>query len=280
MLSFSALYHRHTLVVTSNKLWSTIKHSTPLNLLELLNECSVKLVYLGQLRFGELKAQPRRPPRPIPIKSSANKNNAVEDEESVGQPAASSTKNTNIEAVASTECLETNNSNELHVQTESDVSHVGTKDNSVHVGMSIETRHMETTTPEQGSEHVGTHSVLYVVTTDSPLKTTKNAVVQNPTVNNVDVVITQEDSEDTHPVPAPLHDTTRDPPPKPPKLQKCTLKLVPLKQLDIDVWCNKVSDHHRFTQPKPTETTATIGEDTGYTLRKRKSKADITGISL
>ena len=57
LLSLSALYRRHTLVVMSNKLWSTIEH--PLNLLELLNECSVKLVYLGQLRFGELKTHPR-----------------------------------------------------------------------------------------------------------------------------------------------------------------------------------------------------------------------------
>ena len=31
LLSLSALYRRHTLVVTSNKLWSTIEHSNPLN---------------------------------------------------------------------------------------------------------------------------------------------------------------------------------------------------------------------------------------------------------
>ena len=49
LLSLSALYHRHMLVITSNKLWLTIEHSNPLNLLELLNECSVKLVYLGHL---------------------------------------------------------------------------------------------------------------------------------------------------------------------------------------------------------------------------------------
>ena len=70
LLSLSALYRRHTLVVTANKLWSTIEHPTPVTLLELLNECSVKLVYLGQLRFGELKSHPRKLPRPMPIKSS------------------------------------------------------------------------------------------------------------------------------------------------------------------------------------------------------------------
>ena len=33
LLSLSALYQRHTLVVTANKLWSTIEHPTPVNLL-------------------------------------------------------------------------------------------------------------------------------------------------------------------------------------------------------------------------------------------------------
>ena len=55
ILSLSHMYRLHTLVVTVNKMWSTIEHSSPLNLLELLNGCSVKLIYLCQLRFGELK---------------------------------------------------------------------------------------------------------------------------------------------------------------------------------------------------------------------------------
>ena len=58
ILSLSHMYRHHTLVVTVNKMWSTIKHSSPLNLLELLNECSVKLIYLGQMHFGELKPRP------------------------------------------------------------------------------------------------------------------------------------------------------------------------------------------------------------------------------
>ena len=54
------------MVVTVTKMWSTIEHSSPLSFLELLNECSVKLIYLGQLHFGELKPKPRPPPRPMP----------------------------------------------------------------------------------------------------------------------------------------------------------------------------------------------------------------------
>ena len=64
ILSLCNMYRWHTMVVTVNKMWSTIEHSLPLNLFKLLNECSVKLVYLGQLCFGELKL--RRPSLNLP----------------------------------------------------------------------------------------------------------------------------------------------------------------------------------------------------------------------
>ena len=66
ILSLSHMFRHHTLVVTVNKMWSTIEHSSLLNLLELLNECSIKLIYLGQLCFGKLKPRPTRPPQPLP----------------------------------------------------------------------------------------------------------------------------------------------------------------------------------------------------------------------
>ena len=99
-------------------------------------------------------------------------------------------------------------------------------------------------------------------------------------MNTVEPAITQEDPDDPLPVPAPVTNMAKDPPPKTPKVQTCTLKLTPLRQLDIDVWCNKVVNYHKFTIPERTATTANMGEDSGYTLRKRKTKADTTGISL
>ena len=149
LLFLSAWYCRRVLVVTSNKLWSTIEHSAPLNLLELLNECSVKLVYLGQLHFGELKPHPRRPPRPILIKSSVNttKSKAITDKETVGQPTASLMKHVVNNAPASADCVETKNNDELPVQTESSE----TNNNSVHVGTENKTRNVETSTTEQNS---------------------------------------------------------------------------------------------------------------------------------
>ena len=89
--------------------------------------------------------------------------------------------------------------------------------------------------------------------TDSPSDTTENAAEQHPTGNKVDAVNTQEETENTTPVSAPTDDTAKDLPLHPLKMKKYTLKLKPLAQLDIDVWCNKVMDYHRFNPPKPTE---------------------------
>ena len=49
------------MVLTQNKLWSTVQADKPLNLLDLLNICSVRLIYLGNLHFGVLTWQPHLP---------------------------------------------------------------------------------------------------------------------------------------------------------------------------------------------------------------------------
>ena len=54
LFSLSWLYKQHTVVITENKLWSTLHSNSPVNEEALLDICSVKLVYLGQLRFGTL----------------------------------------------------------------------------------------------------------------------------------------------------------------------------------------------------------------------------------
>ena len=54
LFSLSWLYKQHTVVITKNKLWSTLHSNSPVNEEALLDICLVKLVYLGQLRFGTL----------------------------------------------------------------------------------------------------------------------------------------------------------------------------------------------------------------------------------
>ena len=54
LMGLCYMYHRHCVVLTQNKLWSTVQADKPLNLLDLLNICSVRLIYLGNLHFGVL----------------------------------------------------------------------------------------------------------------------------------------------------------------------------------------------------------------------------------
>ena len=49
------------MVLTQNKLWSSVQADKPLNLLHLLNICSVCLIYLGNLHFGVLTWRPHLP---------------------------------------------------------------------------------------------------------------------------------------------------------------------------------------------------------------------------
>ena len=91
---------------------------------------------------------------------------------------------------------------------------------------------------------------------------------------------TQEEKENTIPVAIPTNATVKNSPVHSLKGRTCTLKLKAISQLDIDVWCNKVMNYHRLNPLKTVEPPQNTEEDTGYSLRKRKSKADITGISL
>ena len=61
LLGLSAMYQRHCLVVTKNKFWSTIETKEPLSIINLMKECTVRLLYLGNLNFGTLRWQPHNP---------------------------------------------------------------------------------------------------------------------------------------------------------------------------------------------------------------------------
>ena len=61
LLGLSAMYKCHTLVVTKHRFWSTIESDVPLNIITLMKECTVHLLYLGNLKFGTLRWQPCYP---------------------------------------------------------------------------------------------------------------------------------------------------------------------------------------------------------------------------
>ena len=61
LMGLCYLYRRHCVVLTQNKLWSTVQADTPLNLLDLLKQCSIRFIYLGNLYFGVLTWRPQLP---------------------------------------------------------------------------------------------------------------------------------------------------------------------------------------------------------------------------
>ena len=78
LLGLSAMYQRHTLVVTKTKFWSTIESDEPLSIITLMKECSVHLLYLSNMKFGTLRWQPHNP-QPVQPKPNLGKFDIVEE---------------------------------------------------------------------------------------------------------------------------------------------------------------------------------------------------------
>ena len=113
LLMLCYLYRRHALVYTSTKLWSTVESNDPLSLLQLLNECSVKLVYLGDLEFGMLHSKGPPLMSPLPLLSS--------DEASTSKPDVK--QSSHVETIGDSANVETDAS---EAETPEQASHVET----------------------------------------------------------------------------------------------------------------------------------------------------------
>ena len=65
-------------VVTKNKFWSTIETKEPLSIINLMKECTVRLLYLGNMKFGTLRWQPRNP-QPVQPKLNLGQFKIIEE---------------------------------------------------------------------------------------------------------------------------------------------------------------------------------------------------------
>ena len=63
LIGLCALYKQHCLVITKNRFWLTLEMITPIGFMQLLKQCNIKLLFLGQLKFGVLNWRPW-PPKP------------------------------------------------------------------------------------------------------------------------------------------------------------------------------------------------------------------------
>ena len=78
LLGLSVMYQRHCLVVTKNKFWSTIETKEPLSIINLMKECTVRLLYLGNMKFGTLRWHPRNP-QPVQLKPNLGQFKIIEE---------------------------------------------------------------------------------------------------------------------------------------------------------------------------------------------------------
>ena len=60
------IHYRHTVVYTSNRIWTTVQADDKLTEVDLMSICDLHLVYLGNKIFGELKKLPMCAPPPSP----------------------------------------------------------------------------------------------------------------------------------------------------------------------------------------------------------------------
>ena len=69
LYALSRIHSRHTVVMTANRIWTTVKQESDLTIDELMSVCDIRLVYLGNKTFGELRRLPVNAP-PLPLAPS------------------------------------------------------------------------------------------------------------------------------------------------------------------------------------------------------------------
>ena len=263
VLSLSHMYRRHSLVVTINKMWSTIEHKSPLNLLELLNECSVKLVYMGQLRFGVLKPRPKAKPLPsLPAASSVNPSSSTAVTDSNTSPDESTGDAINVNVTIA------------HVPVQNQELPVAT---TVNVGTAINVTNVETNSVNIGCVATNEENGLVPVETSTNKGGTSH--VGTSTKNCEQTVVTENNN-----IPLPTCSTTEDHLLKSTKTTQAVLPtktvsiiLKPLSDFEINYWSNNKPEQHC---PEPVSNTLEIKPSSVYGLRARKQSAPLHDFSL
>ena len=246
LIGLCNLYQKHCVVLTQNKLWSTIQADAPMNLLDLLKECSIRLIYLGNKRFGVLSWRPRLPKK---VASKSPGFNIVEEY-------------TLDEDINSTK--QVIKINKVSPDAAGNVVTGGGDDKvaSVHQTV-INCLVKENAEVKPEAREYGNAKSLHVVTEARSAKTTE-AEWSTPTMPPTKPVITKP-----RPVTCSEDNITLSHYPWKSKLE---VHLKRLSEIESDIWCNCVVDYYKFT-PAP-DVTPVISDVKGYGLCKRPIKEE------
>ena len=230
LIGLCHLYRRHCVVLTANRMWSTIQTDRPMKLLEVLNVCSVRLIYLGSLRFGVLTWKPRLPKKVATKSPSFNivEEYTLDDEDAVQTPTRKSV------------------SVPVHVGTGS------SSKQSVSVGI---TPNRPTSNVSQCAASHTTQGVIAPTTASASLANTTDelSVVTNPAVQ-VDSLHVGTSKEDSPTITAFVPEPTTHPADAIvlsdyPWKREAIIKLTPPSEVDIDIWCGNVHEYYQYLPP-------------------------------
>ena len=259
LMGLCFMYHRHSVVLTQNKLWSTVQADHPLNLLDLLNVCSVRLIYLGNLRFGVLTWRPRLPKK-VATKSPVF--NIIEeytlDENTTTQGSTTRHVETNI-VVKKCDDAKT-------------VSSIVDPPRSEHVPTLCDIKVDAAAVKDSISFSKTTNTQFAATSSDTTSGSTKPE--QTPLQTTSTTPTTQVDDGLLPPLPIPPVTCPEDGlilSSYPWKL-KPKLLVEKLTPTEVDIWSNKVQEYYVHT---PTKEKAPIVIDVrGYGLRSRPIKSE------
>ena len=187
LMGLCSLYNKHCVVLTKDKLWSSIEADHPMKLMELFKACTLRLVYLGKLRFGILKWRPKPPPVP---KATPNVQFKIVEEYTLDD---TNTINLCAPKIKEQEHVETLNHPESNCVITEGNNKQGTSMTNEPANSSL----------VDDPEHVETPSASLQLV-------------------------------------------------KYPWMKKLSVEVERLHELNIDIWCNKVSDYYRYRSAKCT----------------------------
>ena len=308
LMGLCYMYHRHCVVLTQNKLWSTVQADKPLNLLDLLNICSVRLIYLGNLHFGVLTWQPRLPKK---VATRSPGFNIIEEytlnEANITADALKDKGST----VSQNRCPGNVETPSLHceattspgVKTETamspkdvtkdlpkvDTHHAPLGDSRTSSPLQCEetgsdtkpqvcaqSSSIEKNNNEPKLSTMQSQSALHVETRSEKLTT-----VLDPRHSNVIAQASQNDIDIKDHVPAKQPVTCPEDSlllVQYPWKHELTIKLDHIQPLEIDIWSNKVGSYYVFTKPK--EVIPIISNVKGYGLCTRPIKTEPPAVDL
>ena len=225
---------------------ANIQADAPMNLLDLLKKCSIRLIYLGNQRFGVLTWRPRLPKK---VASKFPGFNIVE-EYTLDEVIDSTKQATNTNKV----CPEAAG----NVVTSCGDGKVATVHKMVNNYPVKETVEIKPEAREPGGAkplHVVTETEVRSALTTEAEQTTLTTPPTKPVTTKPCPVICPEDGIILSQYPW---------------KSELEVHLERVSEIESDIWCNRVMEYYKFTLAP--EVTPVISDIKGYGLRKRQIK--------